>query len=246
MLGRVHSIDSFSTLDGPGIRMVVFLQGCHLQCKYCQNPDTWEMNSPTTMLLSSRQIVDRLKRGCSYYQPSEGGITFSGGEPLLQHSFVREVFEECHAIGLTTALDTSLYVQSRHIASVLPVTDLVLADIKHMDPARSIDLTGHNNQRSLSNLELINSQGVPIWIRYVIVPGWTDAPADLEAMAKLAGRLEHVARIELLAYHTLGLHKWALLNRPYTLAGVVPPHPSQLEEWRIRVAFISQKPVYVY
>lgn len=246
MLGRVHSIDSFSTLDGPGIRMVVFLQGCHLHCRYCQNPDTWDMNSPTTMLLAPQQIVDRVKKGRSYYQPSDGGITFSGGEPLLQHSFVKEVFEDCHAIGLTTALDTSLFVPSRYLASVLRATDLVLADIKHMNPAKSIALTGQNNQRSLSNLELINSQGVPIWIRYVMVPGWTDAPADLEAMAKLAGSLEHVVRIELLAYHTLGLHKWALLNRPYTLADVAPPHPNQLEEWRINVASISRKPVFVY
>ncbi len=245
MQGRIHSIDSFSTLDGPGIRMVVFLQGCHLRCRYCQNPDTWEQDSASTVHHSSEELMALVRRGLGYYRNSGGGLTFSGGEPLLQHCFVREVFERCHGEGIHTALDTSLYVPPGRVQAVLPFTDLFLADIKHISTAQSRCLTGQSNDLNLANLKAVNAAGTPLWIRYVVLPGYTDAEKDMIALARFLAPLNAVKRIELLAYHTLGVHKWALLNLRYELKEVQPPAADEMNRLQEIVAEITGKPVYI-
>ncbi len=169
MRGRVHSIETFSTLDGPGIRMVVFLQGCHLRCRYCHNPDTWSYSLASTSYYSSEELMALVRRGLGYYRNSGGGLTFSGGEPLLQHCFVCEVFERCHQEGIHTALDTALYVPPSRVQAVLPFTDLFIADIKHIDSAKSRWLTGQSNDLNLANIRSINAAGTQLWIRYVVV-----------------------------------------------------------------------------
>jgi pyruvate formate lyase activating enzyme len=216
-MGLVHSIDTFSTLDGPGIRTVIFLQGCHLRCKYCHNPDTWDIKSASAKEYTPEQLMEIIIRSKPYFKASGGGITFSGGEPLLQHRFVKEVFIRCNQSNIHTAFDSSLYISREKLLEVLPFTDLVLADIKHMDRQKSIELTGANNQLNIKNLKLINENCVPIWIRYVVVPGWTDSRDDVAEMARLVKDLDQVERIELLPYHSLGSHKWEMLGLHYEL-----------------------------
>lgn len=245
MQGSIHSIDTFSTLDGPGIRIVVFLQGCHLRCVYCQNPDTWDPHSARATLYSSADLMARIRRGVHYYQASGGGLTFSGGEPLLQHCFVREVFQHCQGEGIHTALDTSLYISPNRVEGVLPFTNLVLADVKHINSARSRDLTGQFNDLNLSNLKIINDAGVPLWVRYVVVPGYTDSEADIAALGRLLKPLRTVERIELLAYHTLGVHKWKLLKLRYALDDIQPPRPEHMQCLQSVLAAIINKPVYI-
>lgn len=245
MQGRVHSIDTFSTLDGPGIRMVVFLQGCHLGCVYCHNPDTWDPRSTKAALYSSGDLMALVRRGLDYYQASGGGVTFSGGEPLLQHCFVSEVFQQCQKEGIHTALDTSLYISPSRISGVLPFTSLVLADVKHVDSVCSRDLTGQYNDLNLSNLKTVNDAGVPLWVRYVVVPGYTDSEADIRALGHLLNPFDTLERIELLAYHTLGVHKWELLNLPYALQDVKPPGSEKMQHLQGVLAEIANKPVYI-
>ena len=244
MKGRIHSIDTFSTLDGPGIRTVIFMQGCALRCKYCHNPDTWDCESKIAREYTVDEIMQILRRSQPYFISSGGGVTFSGGEPLLQAEFVREVFTVCRKEKIATAIDSSLYVSSEKLRLVLPYTDLVLADIKHMENTLSRYITGAGNSANLRNLELINHEGIPIWIRYVIVPGVTDQPEHLQAMATLAGNLSSVKRIDLLPYHALGAHKWELLGVDYELADINPPSPEQMKSLRQLVAAASHKPVY--
>ena len=244
MKGRVHSIDTFSTLDGPGIRTVIFMQGCALHCKYCHNPDTWDCESKIAREYTVNEIMQLLQRSQPYFIGSGGGVTFSGGEPLLQAEFIREVFTFCREEKINTAIDSSLYISSEKLRLVLPYTDLVLADIKHMENTLSRFITGAGNSANLRNLELINHEGIPVWIRYVIVPGVTDQPEHLQAMAVLAGSLSSVNRIDLLPYHALGAHKWELLGLDYELADIDPPSPEQMKSLRQLVAAASHKPVY--
>ncbi|MGI6469737.1 MAG: pyruvate formate lyase-activating protein [Syntrophomonadaceae bacterium] len=245
MRGRVHSIETFSTLDGPGIRMVVFLQGCHLRCRYCHNPDTWSYSLASTSYYSSEELMALVRRGLGYYRNSGGGLTFSGGEPLLQHCFVCEVFERCHQEGIHTALDTALYVPPSRVQAVLPFTDLFIADIKHIDSAKSRWLTGQSNDLNLANIRSINAAGTQLWIRYVVVPGYTDAERDITALAEFLAPLSEVKRIELLAYHTLGVHKWELLGLDYDLHAVEPPQADEMQRLQEIVQQITGKPVYV-
>ncbi|MGR6836615.1 pyruvate formate-lyase-activating protein [Syntrophomonas erecta] len=244
MYGMVHSIETFSTLDGPGIRMVVFLQGCHLRCRYCQNPDTWKTTTNTARKYSAAELMPIIRRGQPYFEASGGGLTFSGGEPLLQYRFVKEVFSCCQAENIPTALDSSLYVSHKILREVLPVTDLILADIKHIDPEKSKNLTGSSNELNRHNLELINQQKVPLWVRYVVVPGITDEKEDIRKMAEFVGSLEMVERIDLLPYHTLGSHKWQLLGLNYTLADTPPPTKELLANLAHLIQTTSNKPVH--
>lgn len=245
MIGRVHSIDTFSTLDGPGIRTVIFMQGCHLRCKYCHNPDTWELDSPAALKYSSLELMTILRRGIPYFEASGGGITFSGGEPLLQHKFIKEIFQQCKQDNINTAFDSSLYIASQQVSEVLPFTDLVLADIKEMNPEKSRKLTGVSNELNLRNLQIIDENAVAIWLRYVIVPAWTDSKDDIDRLADFAGQLKHLERIELLPYHSLGSHKWSILGLEYELANVSPPGKSRMEELAAILASRSQKEVFI-
>lgn len=245
MVGRVHSIDTFSTLDGPGIRTVVFLQGCHLRCKYCQNPDTWNYDAPTARVYYPEEIMRLVLRSRPYFRSSGGGLTFSGGEPLLQSEFVREVFRQCRQHGIHTAVDTSLYVGKDKVLKILPYTNLFLADIKQMNKEKSLELVGASNQANLQNLQLINAHRVETWIRYVIVPGYTDAHEDITALAELIAGLESVIRVDLLPYHSLGSHKWKMLGLKYQLAQVQPPSLEQMQQLKSLLEARSGKPIFI-
>ncbi|HOB12388.1 MAG TPA: pyruvate formate-lyase-activating protein [Syntrophomonadaceae bacterium] len=243
-MGLVHSIDTFSTLDGPGIRTVIFLQGCPLRCRYCQNPDTWSMANASAQEYTAAELIKIIRRGIPYFRASGGGVTVSGGEPLLQAEFVEELFTACQAEHISTAIDTSLYVSTSKVERVLPVTDLFLADIKHIDSQKSHQLTGLGNQLNIANLCLINQHNVRLWIRYVVVPDLTDNPQDVTAMAELVKTLDRVERIDLLPYHALGAHKWDLLGLDYTLHRTQPPSSQQMNDLAQLIRSITGKPVY--
>lgn len=245
MRGTIHSIDTFSTLDGPGIRTVIFLQGCALRCQYCQNPDTWSLTSKAAEFYTVDEIMKVVRRGQPYFQASGGGITLSGGEPLLQAEFMTAVFSACRREHIPTAFDSSLYVPSSSVKKVLPVTDLVLADIKQMHPEKSRSLTGSPHQGlNFDNLRLINAYPVPVWIRYVVIPGYTDDPDDVSALAGFVARLSSVERIDLLPYHALGVHKWELLGKKYELEEVEPPTAEELTRLAGQIESLSGKPVF--
>ncbi|MGI6452385.1 MAG: pyruvate formate-lyase-activating protein [Syntrophomonadaceae bacterium] len=243
MIGRIHSLDTFSTLDGPGIRTVIFLQGCHLRCKYCHNPDTWDMKSCTAREYSSEELMAIIRRSIPYFRASGGGVTFSGGEPLLQHDFVKEMCIRCQEEEISTAIDTSLYVTPDVLSDLLPYTDLILADIKAINDEKSRYLTGASNRLNLANLKLIDENQVPIWIRYVVVPGLTDDLQDLEEMAAFIAGLPSVKRVDLLPYHSLGAHKWELLGLKYELANTPPPTKDHMQKIQKLVADLSGKEV---
>lgn len=243
MQGTIHSIDSFSTLDGPGIRTVIFMQGCHLRCKYCHNPDTWAFHAPAAREYSVEELMVMIRRSLPYFRASGGGITVSGGEPLLQSKFVRSLFQSCKTERISTAFDSSLYVSQKHVDAVLPFTDLVLADIKQMNNEKSLQLTGHGNDLNLDNLRFIDHHQVPIWIRYVVIPGCTDAPQDILSMAQFIAGLKNVERVDLLPYHSLGRHKWSLLGMDYPLATTEPPDQERLKEIQSMLAGQSGKTV---
>lgn len=243
-MGLVHSIETFSTLDGPGIRTVVFLQGCPLRCQYCQNPDTWSMANSSAKEYTAAELMKIIRRGIPYFRASGGGVTVSGGEPLLQADFVQELFTTCQSEHVSTAIDSSLYIATSQLQKVLPVTDLFLADIKHIDPEKSRELTGVTNQMNMNNLRLISDHHISIWIRYVIVPGLTDNPQDVTSMAQLVKTLNTVERIDLLPYHALGANKWDLLGLDYKLHETQPPSSQQMTELAQLVHSITNKPVY--
>lgn len=220
MRGWVHSIESFGTVDGPGVRMVVFLQGCPLRCAYCHNSDTWPEKQGA--LMDSEELIERFLRNRSYYK--NGGITVSGGEPLCQLAFVTELFEKAKKQGISTCLDTSGILFSRGekeaYEALLAVTDLVLLDIKHTEEAAHRELTGHGNEAVFAFLEFLNEKKIPVWIRRVAVPGYTDEEEELLRLGEYIGGFSNVKAVEVLPYHTMGLSKYKELGLPYRLAGV--------------------------
>lgn len=243
-MGRIHSIDTFSTVDGPGIRTVIFLQGCPLRCQYCHNPDTWSAASKAAHDYTANDLMKIIRRSIPYFQASGGGVTISGGEPLLQAEFVKELFTACQAEQISTAVDTSLYVTTTRLQEVLPVTDLFLADIKHMDSEKSLAITGLGNQMNIENLRYINDHQTRIWIRYVIAAGLSDDPEDVTALAYFVKTLDSVERIDLLPYHALGAHKWDLLGLEYKLHDTQPPSSEQMHNLAQIVRSITGKPVF--
>lgn len=220
MQGWVHSVESFGTVDGPGVRMVVFLQGCPMRCAYCHNPDTWPEKSGT--LTDTDELIERFLRNQSYYK--NGGITVSGGEPLCQVAFVTELFDKAKKQGISTCLDTSgilfSYEKAEAYEALLAVTDLVLLDIKHTDTVAHRNLTGHGNEAAFAFLEFLNEKKVPVWIRRVLVPGYTDSEEELLRLGEYIGGFANVQAVEVLPYHTLGLSKYKELGLPYRLAGI--------------------------
>ena len=216
---RLHSTESFGTLDGPGIRFVVFLQGCPLTCKYCHNRDTWDEFGGE--VVSIDEIIKRIHHSIPYIKSSNGGVTVSGGEPLLQAKFVKELFKLLHKEGIHTCIDTagSLPI-TEEIKELLEVTDLVLLDVKHINSIKSVDLTGQSNANNLNFARYLSNHKVPIWIRQVIVPGYTDKKEDLLQLKDFIESLDTVEKVELLPYHDFGKYKWDNLGVPYPLEGV--------------------------
>lgn len=215
---KVHSIESFSTVDGPGIRFVLFLQGCHLQCKYCHNRDTWDVNGGEFKSLDD--IFDKIMRYKNYIYPN-GGVTMTGGEPLLQSKFIFELFKKLKKEGIHTCIDTSGSLPlTDNIKNVLSVTDLVLLDIKHIDDAKCKELVGVSNKLELNFAKYLSDNNIPIWIRQVLVPGYTDDENDLLKLRDFLNTLKTVEKVEILPYHNMGEFKWKKLGFSYPLEGV--------------------------
>ena len=215
---RVHSFESFGTVDGPGIRFVLFLQGCHLKCKYCHNRDTWSIHSGEYKTLD--EIFDKIMRCKNYIYP-RGGVTISGGEPLLQPQFIIELFKKLKKEGINTCIDTSGNLPlSENIKKVLELTDLVLLDIKHIDDEKCKELVGKGNKLELEFARYLSDNGIHMWIRQVLVPGMTDDENDLLKLKNFISSLDTVDRVELLPYRNLGEYKWKELGLKYPLEGV--------------------------
>lgn len=218
MKGRIHSIESFGTVDGPGIRFLAFLQGCPLRCLFCHNPDTWDKDAPVEYEWTAEELLEETLRYKSFIK--SGGVTCTGGEPLMQADFVREYFTLCRERGIHTALDTSGSIFTEKARAVLDVTDLVLLDIKTLDDSLHKSYTGverTNNQRFLDYLQEI---GKPTWIRHVVVPGYTYDDTKLRALREYLSQYSVIEKIELLPYHSMGVYKYEKLGIPYPLAGV--------------------------
>ena len=217
-MGKIHSIETFGTVDGPGVRFVVFFQGCPMRCAYCHNPDTWEMDGGTEV--SAEELIARLNRNRAFYKT--GGITATGGEPLLQAEFLTAFFRLCREAGIHTALDTSGYVCTPKALAVLEYTDLVLLDIKTIDPELHPRLTAVKLDNTLRFLDELEKRDVPVWIRHVIVPGWTDNDEALGKLAEYISRYKVVRKAELLPYHTMGAYKYEAQGMEYKLKDVEP------------------------
>jgi pyruvate formate lyase activating enzyme len=225
MEGYVHSIETFGAVDGPGIRYVIFVTGCNMRCAFCHNPDTWKMKDGEL-----RDSGDLIKHALRYreYWGEKGGITVSGGEPLLQPDFVIDIFKKAHAEGVNTCLDTSgnPYLNSlseEKMLEVMEVTDLVMLDIKQINEEKHKKLTGFSNDNILKLAGRLSEIGKPMWIRHVLVPGIDDNDEDLKKTREFIDSLKTVERVEVLPYHTLGVYKWKELGIPYRLEGVDPP-----------------------
>ena len=219
LTGRIHSFESFGAVDGPGIRFVVFMQGCSLQCKYCQNRDTWELNAG--MEYTTDELLAKVMRYKNYFEVSGGGVTVSGGEPILQVNFLIEFFRKLKQHGIHTAVDTSgSFAITDSIKELINLTDLFLLDIKCINDAICKDLTGVSNQRELEFARYLSKHNKPMWIRQVLVPGITDNEDDLKQLKEFLSTLQSVEKVELLPYHDLGKFKWTELGCTYPLEGI--------------------------
>ncbi len=217
--GRIHSYETLGGLDGPGMRLVVFLQGCPLRCGYCHNPDTWDVHGGTET--TADEVMRRIRRSRPYFG-KQGGVTFSGGEPLLQAEFVAELAAVCASEGIHTALDTAGLPLSPAVERALSVCQLVILDVKHADPARYRELTGVDGRGMREVLDYTARARKPTWIRQVVVPGWNDRPEDVRALAALLAGHPCCERAELLPYHTMGCGKWQALGCISPFAGTPP------------------------
>lgn len=232
VVGRIHSIESFGSADGPGVRYIIFLQGCRMRCKYCHNPDTW-----ASQKYESQTSEEVLKKALRYktYWGKNGGITVSGGEALLQIDFLIDLFQRAKEKGVHTTLDTSGNPFTREgeffekFQKLMEVTDLFMLDIKHIDSVSHKDLTGQPNENILDMARYLSEQKKDMWIRHVLVPGYTDSEEQLKALQAFIKTLDTVKRVEVLPYHTLGVFKWKELGLPYGLEGVPTPDQEQID-----------------
>lgn len=229
--GRIHSFETFGTLDGPGIRFIVFMQGCPLRCLYCHNRDTWDEQGGREY--TADEVMAELVKYTGYIRFSGGGITVSGGEPLLQHAFVTELFKKCHEKGIHTALDTSGFADVDKHTELLSYTDLVLLDIKHASDIGHRAITGVGQEKPAAFAKMLSEKGIPMWIRYVLVPGYTDSEEDLQAAASFIKSLHTVQKIEILPYHSMGSYKWEELGFIYPLNGIPEPDEKSIERARL-------------
>lgn len=223
MQGRIHSLESFGTVDGPGVRFVVFVQGCPMRCAYCHNPDTWEMNAGTPM--EPAEIIEQYERNIGFYKG--GGITVTGGEPLMQVDFLIDLFNLAKQKNIHTCIDTSGIAYNPDNASfmekldrLMPLTDLVMLDIKHIDPEKHKDLTSQPNTNILKFAAYLDEKHVDMWIRHVIVPGLTDDDKYLFDLGYFIGQFHNLKALDALPYHTMGKAKYDNLGMKYRLEGV--------------------------
>lgn len=224
MKGYVHSIETCGTVDGPGIRFVVFTQGCPMRCLYCHNPDTWKPQVGEQM--SVDEILKQFNKKKAFYK--NGGITCTGGEPMMQMEFLTELFERCHEEGIHTCLDTSgiMFQENedylKKVDRLLKVTDLIMLDIKHINPKEHLKLTSQKNDRILKFAKYVDNKGVQLWIRHVVVPGITQNDEYLFQLGEFIGELKNVKALDVLPYHTMGISKYENLGMDYPLKGVRP------------------------
>lgn len=230
--GHIHSVESFGSADGPGVRYIVFLKGCNMRCQYCHNPDTWAKDGGE--LMTPEEVLKKELRYKTYWK-EKGGITVSGGEALLQIDFVTELFRLAKEKGVNTCLDTSGNPFSLEepfkskFDELMKYTDLFMLDIKHMDDAAHRKLTGQTNQNILEMAAYLSDHGKAMWIRHVLVPGITTEEDELHRLRSFLDTLKTVERVEVLPYHTLGVFKWKELGIPYQLEGVDPPTKEQID-----------------
>ena len=235
-VAKVHSYESFGTVDGPGIRFVVFFQGCHLKCQYCHNRDLWSFSEGKEIPV--KEIFREIQKYKPFFQASDGGVTISGGDPILQPKAVTEIFKLCKKESIHTTLDTSGAVEiTDDIIELLTYTDLVLLDIKHIDPKKSIKLTGLDNSLTLKFAEHLSSIDKSVWIRHVVVPNLSDSSVDCDKLASFISKLNAIERVELLPFHKMGEFKWRELNENYALTDVEPPSNRDM----VRVKSIFEK-----
>ncbi len=232
LIGKIHSLESFGTVDGPGIRFVTFLQGCPLRCVYCHNPDTWDLQRKVAYEYTPRQLMDEVLRYRSFI--ARGGVTLTGGEPLMQADFAREFFRLCREESIHTALDTAGSVLTPQALSVLDYTDLALLDIKALRPELCRRVCGADGSHSLRFLEELQRRDIPVWIRHVVVPGLTDNDAELEALVDHVRKYDVVQKIEWLPYHTMGIFKYRELGATYPLEGLEPLSAERIADIRKR------------
>lgn len=230
-VGYVHSLESFGSVDGPGVRYLIFLSGCSMRCQFCHNPDTWEMDAGCAYTADG--LLKKALRFREYWG-TEGGITVSGGEPLLQIEFLTELFQKAKVKGVHTAIDTSGSPFSRKepffgkFQELMKYTDLLLLDVKQMDEEKHRVLTGRTNQNILDLARYLSEIKKPVWIRHVLVPGRSDFDGDLQKLHAFIQTLHNVERVEVLPYHTLGAYKWKELGYEYPLEGVEPPSAERI------------------
>lgn len=230
MLGRIHSLESFGTVDGPGIRFVVFLQGCPLRCLYCHNPDTWDPKQSGKYLLSPEELLEEVLRYKSFIV--KGGVTVTGGEPLLQPEFLYEFYSLCKENGIHTALDTSGAIFTQAVQKVYDIVDLVLLDVKSIDPNQHKELTGVRIDNTLQTLNYLEEKNKSTWVRHVIVPGWTDDDLLLKKTADYLVPYRCIEKVELLPYHDMGTRKYEQLGMEYRLKNTLPLSKERLENVR--------------
>ena len=223
---RIHSIETFGTHDGPGLRLVIFLQGCNIRCLYCHNPDLLDRNGGK--LMKRKELLEIVEKQKEYFG-NDGGVTVSGGEPTLQSKGLNRLFRSLNRRNIKTALDTNRTIISDEVKTLYKKTDLLLLDVKHIDEKMHIKLTGVSNKNVLEMAKYRESLGKKMWIRYVLVPGWNDQNKYLEAFGEYFKDYKTIEKIELLPYHTLGVYKYKELGLKYKLAKVNPPTKETIE-----------------
>ncbi len=223
MTGYIHSKETFGTVDGPGIRYVLFMQGCPLRCLYCHNPDTWETGTGTE--ITAEEVLNDYKKNASFY--NNGGITVTGGEPLLQIDFITHLFKKAKEANIHTCIDTSGITFNPHSAEIinkftelLKYTDLIMLDIKHIDPVKHKFLTGADNKNILAFAKFTEEKNTPLWVRHIIIEGYTDDPLYLKKLGEFIGTLKNLKALDVLPYHTMGVNKYKELNIPYKLENI--------------------------
>lgn len=228
--GRMHSFESFGTVDGPGIRFIVFFQGCLMRCLYCHNRDTWDLKAGREITVD--ELMQEIVTYKHFIMPNGGGVTASGGEAILQAEFIAQWFKACHEEGISTCLDTNGYARviDENIDNLMNVTDLVMLDLKQLNDDIHQELVGVSNKRVLEFAKYLQRINKRTWIRYVVVPGWTDDEQSAHQLGQFIQGMDNIEKVELLAYHRLGAYKWATVGDKYLLENVDPPSRETMDK----------------
>lgn len=227
-MGKIHSIESMGLVDGPGIRTVVFLQGCSLRCQYCHNPDTWDLCAGEEM--TADEVINKIKRFKPYFK-NNGGVTFSGGEPLMQPEFLLELLKKCKENDIHTCIDTAGYGKGDY-DEILKYTDLILYDIKHEDYEKYNEITRRKQDETLKFIKKVQENNIPIWIRHVVVPGLTDSEEHMKALKGYIDTIKNVEKVELLPFHQLGREKYKVMGIDYPLEDTEPMEKDVVEKYQ--------------